>query len=156
MLKYWFQPPFKKKFPLKFKWLRAFSEPISNGLLQTLTAVREGSRFPDIVHTQIHSNTLMGPASLEWHWRGPSCTNFWFLKVLPLNSSMFLNGFEWLDHHNSFLYTAGSGMQSLSLPPCTWALSSSPPHSTRPKTIPSLSLQRTKWRRSDCLSPKSR
>lgn len=34
-----FQPPFKKKFPLKFKWLKAFEESISNGLLQTLAAV---------------------------------------------------------------------------------------------------------------------
>lgn len=38
-VKNWFQPPFKKRFPLKFKWLRAFEEPISNRLLPTLTAV---------------------------------------------------------------------------------------------------------------------
>lgn len=93
-VKNWFQPAFKKK---NFHWNSNGWEHLrSPSLICCLKLLQlwEGSMSPDIIHTQIHSNTLVGPARLECHWRGPSCTNFWLLKVLPLNSAIFLNGFE--------------------------------------------------------------
>lgn len=92
MLKTGFSLLSRKKFPLKFKWLRAFEKPLSNGLLQTLTAVgrEEVPRhcpYPDALK---HSYGTSQPGvALE--------RTIMYKLLIPKRSSFkFCHIFEWL------------------------------------------------------------
>lgn len=119
-IKNWFQASFKKKIPLKFKWLRAFEEPISNGLLQTLTAVgREqvprhcpypdplkhpcGTSQPGVALERTITYKLLIPKGssfefcliFEWLWMAESSQLFpvdsWVWHIVTLIASMHMS-----------------------------------------------------------------
>lgn len=78
------------KHPLKSKVVQTFEEPISNGLLPTLTALGEEQvprhcPYPDPLKW---AQPVWGGTGEDHH-----LYNFWSLKLPPLTSAMFLNGF---------------------------------------------------------------